>query len=117
MIDLEHQVQVAICQYLDVRKVMYFAIPNGGKRNITTATKLKKEGVKAGVPDLCIIHEGQAFFLEVKKPATLGKGKGRLSVAQKEMIPRLEEAGAEVKIVYSVADVIEACIDFQINVL
>jgi len=117
MFDLEHQVQVAICQYLDIRGVVHFAIPNGGKRNVITATKLKKEGVKAGVPDLCIIHEGMAFFLEVKKPATPGKGKGRLSPAQKEMIPRLEEAGAEVKIVYSVADVIEACIDWQINVL
>ena len=117
MFDLENQIQVAICKYLDIRKVVYFAIPNGGKRNIVAATKLKKEGVKSGVPDLCIIHEGQAFFLEVKRPSTLGKGKGRLSVAQKEMIARLEEACAEVKVVYSVADVIEACIDWQINVL
>ena len=52
MIDLEHQVQVAICNYLDLRKVCYFAIPNGGKRNIITASKLKAEGVKKGVPDL-----------------------------------------------------------------
>ena len=117
MFDLEHQIQVAICQYLDIRKVVYFAIPNGGKRNIIAATKLKKEGVKSGVPDLCIIHEGQAFFLEVKRPTTPGAAKGRLSPAQKEMIARLEEAGAEVKIVYSVADVIEACIDWHINVL
>ena len=117
MFDLEHQIQVAICQYLDVRKVLYFAIPNGGKRNINTAAKLKREGVKPGVPDICIIHEGQAFFLEVKRPTTPGAAKGRLSPAQKEMIARLEEACAEVKVVYSVADVIEACIDWQINVL
>jgi len=117
MKDLEHQVQVAICEYLDIRKVVYFAIPNGGKRNITTAAKLKKEGVKAGIPDICIIKNSQAFFLEVKRPAVPGAAKGRLSPAQKEMIPRLEEAGAEVKIVYSVADVIEACIDWHINVL
>jgi hypothetical protein len=117
MIDLEHQVQKAICQYLDARGLCYFAIPNGGKRNVITATKLKAEGVKAGVPDLCIIHEGQAFFLEVKRPASTAGGKGRLSPAQKEMIGRLKEAGGEVKVVYSVADVIEACIDWQINVL
>lgn len=117
MIDLEHQVQVAICQYLDLRGVCYFAIPNGGKRNVVTAVKLKKEGCQPGTPDLCIIHEGQAFFLEVKRPASTAGGKGRLSPAQKEMIGRIEEAGGEVKIVYSVADVIEACIDWQINVL
>ena len=117
MIDLEHQVQKAICQYLDLRGVCYFAIPNGGKRNLITAKKLKAEGVKAGVPDLCIIKDGQAFFLEVKRPASTAGGKGRLSPAQKDMIGRLEEAGGEVKVVYSVADVIEACIDWQINVL
>ena len=32
-------------------KLMYH-IPNGGKRNITTARRLKAEGVKAGVPDI-----------------------------------------------------------------
>ena len=117
MIDLEHQVQKAICQYLDLRGVCYFAIPNGGKRNVITAKKLKAEGVKAGVPDLCIIKDGQAFFLEVKRPASTTGGKGRLSPAQKEMIERIETAGGEVKVVYSVADVIEACIDWQINVL
>lgn len=117
MIDLEHQVQVAICNYLDLRKVCYFAIPNGGKRNIITASKLKAEGVKKGVPDLCIIHEGQAFFLEVKRPKSATGAKGRLSTVQKEMIGKIEDAGGEVKVVYSVADVIEACIDWHINVL
>jgi hypothetical protein len=118
MIDLEHQVQKAICQYLDLRGVCYFAIPNGGKRNLITATKLKAEGVKAGVPDICIVAGGgMAYFLEVKRPASTTGGKGRLSPVQKEMIERIETAGGEVKVVYSVADVIEACIDWQINVL
>lgn len=31
-----------------------FHIPNGGKRDIITATRLKAQGVKAGVPDLCL---------------------------------------------------------------
>ena len=117
MIDLEHQVQKAICQYFDLRGVCYFAIPNGGKRNVITAKKLKAEGVKPGVPDLCIIKDGMAFFLEIKRPKSTTGGKGRLSPAQKEMIERIETAGGEVKVVYSVADVIEAMIDWQINVL
>ncbi len=115
--DQEHQVQKAICQYLDIRGVCYFAVPNGGKRNLITAKKLKAEGVKKGVPDLCIVHEGQAFFLEVKRPKTVLGAKGRLSPDQKEFIAKIEEAGGEVKVVYSVADVIEACIDWQIKVL
>jgi hypothetical protein len=34
--------------------VRIFAIPNGGARSITTATRLKVEGVSAGVPDLYV---------------------------------------------------------------
>jgi hypothetical protein len=114
MIDLEHQVQVAICQYLDSRGVLYFAIPNGGKRNVVTAVKLKKEGVVSGVPDLCVLNDGRVFFLEVKRPASTTGGKGRLSPAQKDMIARFEEECIPVKVVFSVADVIEACIDWRI---
>ena len=117
MNDDEHKVQVAICQYLDLRGVLYFAIPNGGNRNIITAKKLKAEGVQRGIPDLCIVFDGMAYFLEVKKPATVGSRKGVLSLTQKAMIERIEEAGGEVKVVYSVADVIEACIDWNIRVL
>ncbi len=117
MLDLEHQVQKAICQYLDMRGVCYFAVPNGGKRNKITAIKLKAEGVKAGVPDISIVHEGQAFFLEVKRPKSDLGAKGRLSTSQKEMIAKIEEAGGEVKVVYSVADTIEALIDWNISVL
>lgn len=34
--------------------IRIFAIPNGGVRNIQTASRLKAEGVSAGVPDLFI---------------------------------------------------------------
>ena len=34
--------------------IRIFAIPNGGARTITTAAKLKVEGVSAGVPDLYV---------------------------------------------------------------
>jgi hypothetical protein len=117
MNDDEHKVQVAICQYLDLRGVLYFAIPNGGNRNIITAKKLKASGVQKGTPDLCIVFEGMAYFLEVKKPATVGSRKGVLSLTQKAMIERIEEAGGEVAVVYSVADVIQQCIEWHINVL
>lgn len=57
---------------------MCFAIPNGGKRDPVTAARLKSEGVKAGVPDVCYpvpswkLHNGSTTFLslwlELKKP-------------------------------------------------
>jgi hypothetical protein len=38
--------------------VRVFAIPNGGQRSISTAARLKAEGVCAGVPDLFIPPKG-----------------------------------------------------------
>lgn len=51
-------------------KHLLFAIPNGGKRNIIVASKLKATGVKAGVPDIFLsIPKGiyRGFYLELKK--------------------------------------------------
>ena len=45
------------------------AIPNGSVRHIGTAVKLKKEGVKSGVPDLClpVSRDGYyGFYIEMK---------------------------------------------------
>jgi hypothetical protein len=60
-----------------------FAIPNGGARTITTATRLKSEGVCRGVPDLFIPAWG--LWVEMKRE----KG-GVLSQDQKDWINYLE---------------------------
>jgi hypothetical protein len=49
---------------------MMYHIPNGGKRNITTAKRLKAEGVKAGVPDIHLpVPRGEyhGLYIELKK--------------------------------------------------
>lgn len=46
-----------------------YHIPNGGKRSITTAKRLKAEGVKAGVPDVCLpVPKGRyhGLYIELK---------------------------------------------------
>jgi len=106
MADVEHQIQKAICDYLDLTGLCYWAVPNGGNRNVITAKKLKAEGVKAGVPDITIICTGRYVGLEVKKPKTTTP-KGRLSKNQKRMIKKIEEAGAHVEVVYSLEDAIK----------
>lgn len=48
---------------------MLFAIPNGGKRHVVAAVKLKKEGVKAGVSDLFLsVPSGDkhGLYIEMK---------------------------------------------------
>lgn len=74
----EHNLQVAIVQYLRINHVFCFAIPNGGRRDAATGSMLKKEGVLAGVADLEIIMPNRVIFVELKN----GKA-GRQSGEQK----------------------------------
>jgi hypothetical protein len=71
----EHEEQCKIFQTVDLLKGRYpelgllFAVPNGGLRNIRVAMKLKAEGVKRGVPDLCLPVSRMCFhglFIELK---------------------------------------------------
>jgi hypothetical protein len=63
----EHDEQVALCHWLDLHDIVYFAVPNGGIRNVVTATRLKAEGVKRGVPDLIVLlPNGINVALEMK---------------------------------------------------
>jgi hypothetical protein len=49
---------------------LMYHVPNGGKRNITTAKRLKAEGVKPGVPDIHLPVPRKGFhglYIELKK--------------------------------------------------
>jgi hypothetical protein len=69
--------------------VVIFAIPNGGHRAISTAKRLKAEGVLPGVPDLQV--PAWRLWVEMKRV----KG-GKLSNEQVEMIEHLEGIGHKV---------------------
>ena len=72
-------------------------IPNGGKRDVRTAANLKKEGVKAGVPDMCLpVARGQYHGLYIE----LKVGKNKPSIKQKEWIEALKEQGYKVEVCY-----------------
>jgi hypothetical protein len=78
----ESQIQSSIMRFLDLAlpgSYRAFAVPNGGRRDRITGAILKREGVKAGVPDIIIVRDGGSVaFMEVKRP------KGVLSEAQKQ---------------------------------
>lgn len=64
-----------------------YAIPNGGERGAATAARLKAEGVKSGVSDVCLPFARRGFhgmYIEMKKPASEGKAAGKESPAQIE---------------------------------
>jgi len=72
-------------------------IPNGGKRNIVTAVKLKREGVKAGVPDIFLpVPRGSKHGLYIEMKAE----KGRLSENQKWWLKELKKQGYETAVCF-----------------
>ena len=73
-------------------------VPNGGKRDAATATALKRQGVKAGVPDICLpapkgIYHG--LYIELKRQ----RG-GRTSDHQSEWLDALSAQGYKAALCY-----------------
>ncbi len=67
-----------------------FHVPNGGHRNKAVAAKLKKLGVKKGIPDLCLPYPMNGFFglfIEMKTE------KGRVSPEQRDYLTFLQSVG------------------------
>ena len=84
---------------------MLYAIPNGGKRAIKTAVALKKQGVKRGVPDICLpVARGgyHGLYIELKRQ----KG-GTVSETQKEWIAALNTQGYKAIICHGAEEAIE----------
>jgi len=78
----ESILQQQIVLYLEDKKLYYqfryWHTPNEGKRKVWYLKKLKKMGMKSGVPDLILEFPQSKFvYCEIKMP------KGRLSNAQK----------------------------------
>lgn len=93
---LEHDEQVALFEWAGLavatmkELALLYAVPNGGHRHIVVAANMKKEGVKAGMPDvnLDVARRGyHGLRIEMKL-------KGRpLSDAQDEKRVLLEREG------------------------
>jgi len=76
-------------------------IPNGGKRDIVTATHLKAQGVQAGVPDISlpVPRAGcHGLYIELKV------GSNKPSENQKKWIGMLRDQGYRVEVCYGWAE-------------
>ena len=95
----EHSEQVGFINWFRVKypNVLIFAIPNGEKRAITVAKRLKAEGVVRGIPDLFIPQ--WTLWVEMKRISG-----GRLSPEQRGMIQYLEGIGQKVIVAKGAAD-------------
>lgn len=84
-IPTEHEEQRELVRWFrqTFRGVRIFAIPNGGARTLSVASRLKAEGVSSGVPDLCV--PAWRLWIEMKR----AKG-GVVSPEQRDWIAYLE---------------------------
>ena len=114
MCSTEHDIQSAFFSWAQLQTACYpelalmFAIPNGGKREkrqdkkgrwfSPTAQKLKKEGVKRGIPDIflpCARGGSHGLFIEMKSHD------GKVSPEQASVHKLLREEGYAVAVCYS----------------
>lgn len=98
----EHAEQVAVIRWAKVMEgkhpelALLFAIPNGGHRRKTEAARLSAEGVKAGVPDLCLPVKTARYgslFIEMKRDR-----RATVKEHQRDWINALRNAGNRAEI-------------------
>jgi hypothetical protein len=101
----ESQEQRTVVEWAAWKGLPIFAIPNGGKREIHTATRLKAEGVRAGVPDLFLPIASQGFhglFVEMKRADG-----GTVSAKQQEWLDLLNANGYRAVVCHGADEAIE----------
>ena len=75
-----------------------YHVPNGGKRDAATAVALKRQGVKAGVPDIMLPAARAGYhglYIELKR-----KRGGRTSDHQSEWLDALSAQGYKAALCY-----------------
>ena len=106
----EEQEQAAVFEWVSLMQKQFpelallHHIPNGGDRHPAVAAKLKAQGVKAGVPDLCLpVARGgfHGLYIELKRR----KG-GRVSDDQQAWIGELSAQGYRAEVCHGAE---EAC--------
>lgn len=92
----ESSEQISLFEWCEYSRGRYpqlallFHVPNGGYRSATTAGRMKAEGVKAGVPDLCLpVAKGgyHGLFVEMKA------GQNKPTALQEKWLSDLDREG------------------------
>lgn len=100
MTEDEHQekifewVEAAIEKYPQLE--MLYANMNGVRRSKRYTAKLKRRGMKAGIPDMFLPvarHGYHGLYIELKRPATEIHRQGYTSKPQKKWLKQLKEQG------------------------
>lgn len=88
---------------------LIYHIPNGGSRNTLEAANLKRQGVKAGVPDLCLPVARKGFhglYIEMKY------GKNKTTENQKKWLEALEFQGYYTVVCYGAEEAQKVILEY-----
>ncbi len=107
----ESQIQKALikwwavaCRGHGIPEFLLFAIPNGGKRDVVTATNLKREGARSGTSDLFLsvpTARYHGLYIEMKRPG------GAASEAQMQFLAEVSNRGYAAFLCYTLQQGIE----------
>jgi hypothetical protein len=116
----EHDEQVALIEWAQSQINIYpelqllYAVPNqggAGRAAIIRGQKMKREGMRKGVPDLCLpISRGNflTLYIEMKDVGS----KGRLSAEQTLWVSLLSEAGHNVQVCHGFEEAMNTLINY-----
>lgn len=83
--------------------VWFYAVPNGGDRQVHVGAAMRAEGVKPGVPDTCLpvpVGRYAGLYIELKVPGRENQKDGGLSDKQVKWCNRLAAAHYAVAVAY-----------------
>jgi len=80
----------------------------GGISGMIKQAKNRRKGVKPGVPDLFILYDGKALFIELKAL------KGTVSDPQKLFHKKINMAGSHIIVIRSISELMDALIKYKI---
>jgi VRR-NUC domain len=98
IIKSEDEEQALLCDWMAMQGIRFYAVPNGGKRDIVEAVKFKRTGVSPGVPDICVpVPRGDYHGLYIELKRSVG---GQVSEKQKDWIEFLMANGYYAKVAH-----------------
>jgi hypothetical protein len=101
-VPLEEDEQITLMAWCDRHERLYpelallYHVPNSGKRHVNYAAKMKRLGLKSGVPDLCLpVQRGgyPGLYVELKR-----RRSGNVSASQAAWHARLRAEGYRVEV-------------------
>ncbi|SHI23728.1 VRR-NUC domain-containing protein [Sporobacter termitidis DSM 10068] len=116
LIPLESEEQQSLFQWADVMSCRYpemrmlYHVPNGGYRNKSEAARLTAEGVRRGVPDVCLpVARGDyhGLYIELKR-----RKNSVVSEDQRRWINSLLEQGYQAQVCYGWIEAKEAVLKY-----